>query len=245
MTRRIAYLEERLRLYEGLADEEDQVSNLYDTDVFSTQRTKQKPDDDMSRALQGVSRLNLTPRLPEFYGGSSCNVVIEAVEDLAEDRNTGQVAVSSPEDRAFVWLNESSELLFSKAAGGLLPPKARSEVYVSCYFQTAHRILPILDRRSFLKSMEHWWSGLPTEGRGYELWSAVMYMVVALGHQYCLISPEKSIRDQAIAFSQDGEACYQLFKSLLGDASFAGGDMSTVNSTLLAVRVDHCPRAGS
>lgn len=62
-----------------------------------------------------------------------------------------------------------------------------------------------------------------------------MYMVIALGHQYSLVDPDEEVRKRALGSPQDGEVCYQLVKSCLNDVHFAGGDISAVNSLLLAV----------
>ncbi|KIW12255.1 hypothetical protein PV08_09531 [Exophiala spinifera] len=234
--KRIAYLEERLRLYEGSPDE-DGVSQLFNVDVFSTKRTTHKPEDDMDRALRGINRLTLDPtRLPEFYGGSSSNMIINAIESTEDGPDTDLVDAEDlhiPENRALLWLGGPSQLSFGKASGSLLPPKPVAERYVACYFQTAHRIFPILNRRLFVGTFNDYYNGLPTEGKGYEWWTTVMYMTIALGHQYSLIDSDPTLRGQALASPQDGEACFLLAKSSLVNVPFAGGDISAVNSLML------------
>lgn len=151
LTRRIAELEERLRLYEGASCSEiehDGHLALQGTDRnLAIQGSVRSTDEDMSRALRGINRLKFAPRMPEFYGGSSSEA-LEAVQ--AQETHSCQEAsesdalvadLSSPENRALLWLGSSSGLTFGKATGALLPPKAVAADYVDRYFQTAHRIL--------------------------------------------------------------------------------------------------------
>jgi hypothetical protein len=242
--RRIAHLEERLRLYEGSgsATDGDGTALLYSTEVLAAAT---KPDDDLVRALRGINQLRGAPRHPEFYGGSSVNVTIEAVQtsetdaEATENHDHGAESnatdIYSPENRAQLWLGSGSAALsFGKASGALLPPESVANEYVHRYFQTAHRIFPILNRKLLVSSCADYWNGLPTEGKGYEYWTAVMYMVIALGHQYSLIDPDDDVQARALASPQHGEACFQLAKSTLSDVPFTGGDISAVNSMLLA-----------
>ncbi|EXJ71765.1 uncharacterized protein A1O5_05575 [Cladophialophora psammophila CBS 110553] len=194
----------------------------------------------MVHALRGINQLRTAPRHPEFYGGSSVNVMIEAVQTSEADANenqdpgNGAPDIYSPENRAQLWLGGGSTLSFGKASGALLPPESVANEYVHRYFQTAHRIFPILNRKLLVDSCADYWNGLPTEGKGYEYWTAVMYMAIALGHQYSLIDPDEDVRKRALASPQHGEACFQLAKSTLSDVPFMGGDISAVNSLLLA-----------
>lgn len=246
INRRIAYLEERLQLYEGTLSSEahhhgHHVLQGPDGNLSNLCSHKNANDEDMSHALRGINHLTFGPRMPEFYGGSSSEV-IEAVQaqgpDYRQDSSSNDGAgadLSSPENRAHLWLGSKSSLTFGKAAGALLPPQVVAADYVNRYFQTAHHIFPILDRKLFVGTFADYYNGLPTEGKGYELWTAVMFMVIALGHQYSLIDPDEEVRKRALASSQDGEVCYQLAKSCLSEMPFAGGDISAVNSLLLAV----------
>ncbi len=236
--KRIAYLEDRLRLYEGSsATDGDGAPLLYNTEVLVPAN---KPDDDMVQALRGINHLRTAPRHPEFYGGSSVNVMIDAVQtsetDTSEHQQTkgDSTDIYSPENRAHLWLGSGSALSFGKASGALLPPESVANEYIHRYFQTAHRIFPILNRKLLVDSARDYWNGLPTEGQGYEYWTAVLYMVIALGHQYSLVDPDDEVRKAAMASSQHGEACFQLAKSTLSDVPFVGGDISAVNSLLLA-----------
>ncbi|KAJ9613499.1 hypothetical protein H2200_003441 [Cladophialophora chaetospira] len=235
--KRIAQLEERLRLYEGAsANDGDGASLLYNTEILVTAN---KPDDDMVRALRGINHLRSAPRQPEFYGGSSVDVMIEEVQTSDSDAHDpqdpagGPTDIYSPENRAHLWLGRGSALTFGKASGALLPPELVANEYIHRYFQTAHRIFPILNRKLLVGSARDYWNGLPTEGQGYEHWTAVMYMVIALGHQYSLIDPDEEVRKRALTSPQHGEACFQLAKSTLSDVPFSGGDISAVNSLLL------------
>lgn len=199
-----------------------------------------KPDDDMARALRGINHLRNAPRHPEFYGGSSAHFLIDAVQaadpDIDENEHAEHVPpdIHSPENRAQLWLGTGSTLSFGKASGALLPPEPVANEYVHRYFQTAHRIFPILNRKLLVDSCADYWKGLPTEGKGYEYWTAVMFMVIALGHQYSLVDPDEEVRQKAMAAPQHGEACFQLARSTLSDVPFMGGDISAVNSMLLA-----------
>ncbi len=238
--RRIAYLEERLRLYEGSgsAKDSDGAALLYSTEVLAG--TANNPENEMAYALRGINQLRTAPRHPEFYGGSSVNVIIEAVQTSEANANENQdqgicpADIYSPENRAQLWLGRGSTLFFSKASGALLPAESIANEYVHRYFQTAHRIFPILNRKLLVDSCADYWNGLPTEGKGYEYWTAVMYMVIALGHQYSLVDPDEEVRKRAMASPQHGEACFQLAKSTLSNVPFMGGDISAVNSLLLA-----------
>lgn len=230
-----------MRLYEGSNYDSDGIPS-YNSEVFSTRRTTEKPDDDMARALRGVSSLTLHPRLPEFYGGSSSNAIVKTVETSELVHRAGFPEAPdphSPKHRALLWLGGTSDLSFGTAPGPLLPARAVAEAYINCFFQTGHRIFPILDRRSFYNVFDDFWNGLPTEGKGYEWWTAVMYMVIALGHQYSLIDPDENLRARAMSSPEDGEACFQLAKSTLANVPFSGGDISAVNSLLLMVCIQN------
>ena len=110
-------------------------------------------------------------------------------------------------------------------------------MYVNKYFQTAHQIFPILGRKHFDANIREFWDGRPTEGKGYEVWTAVFYMTIALGHQYCLIDLDEKVRQLALSSPDDGEKCFQLMKLSCRDVLFEGGDISVVNCLLLAVRL--------
>lgn len=233
--RRIAYLEERLRLYGDVPHAES--GSLDHVDVFNSSNSAKQPGDDMDRALRGINRLTLEPRLPEFYGASSPDVIVAAVETSAQSPDGRVPAEDSdgPEDRAKLWLGTATNLTFSKVKDTSLPTRAVAKSYIYCYFQTAHLIFPILNQDLLIGTFDDYFDGLPTEGRGYEKWSAVMYMTIALGHQYSMIDSDDELRTTAISSPQDGESCFQLAKSVLDDVPFSGGDISAVNATLLMV----------
>lgn len=190
----------------------------------------------MEHLLRGVNYLTIGTRNPEFYGGSSHNAIINAVE--AEDEaGEEEQATSRPEwplNRARLWLDNPSSLRFAQVTGASLPPRSVADEYVNRYFQTAHRLYPILNRSTFMERYRNFWEGLPTEGKGYELWAAVLYMVLAHGHQCSTVDPDDKVRSAALATSH-GEICFNLAKSTFVDVPFSGGDMSAANSMFLAV----------
>lgn len=197
----------------------------------------------MAQALRGLSKISLGARMPEFYGGSSSNFILNVLEDtiiqsplLPHESAESTFEALSPENRAKLWLDGSAQLSFAKHTANSLPPRALTEMYVNRYFQTAHHIFPILGRKHFDATSENFWEGRPTEGQGYEIWTAVLCMVAALGHQYCLIDPDDEVRQRALSSPRDGERCFQLMKLSCSDVVFEGGDISVVNCLLLAVR---------
>lgn len=185
--------------------------------------------------LRGVDQLTMDTGTPEFYGPSSANAIIDAVE--AMDNPETAIAADSPENpsnRARLWLESERSLTFSKIALSSLPPKPVADEYLTHFFRTAHRIYPILNRAHFMKRYNDFWNGLPTEGNGYELWVAVLCMVLALGHQCSTVDSDPQVSHRALQ-STDGDMCFNLAKAMLSHVAFTGGDMSVVNSHLLAV----------
>ncbi|KIW83181.1 hypothetical protein Z517_02426 [Fonsecaea pedrosoi CBS 271.37] len=236
--KRIAQLEERLRIYEGYTtgqslNEPGLSPPRYSDQIYGTATETSRREDDMAQLLRGVNYLTIS-RNPEFYGGSSSNAIISAVE--ATDESEDQPSTSrmeSPLNRASLWLENAANLRFAKVVGSSLPPRSVADDYVNRYFQTAHRLYPILNRTTFMERYRNFWEGLPTEGKGYELWAAVLYMVLAHGHQCSTVDPDDRVRNDALA-SQHGETCFNLAKSTFADVPFSGGDMSAVNSMFLA-----------
>ncbi|KEF62778.1 uncharacterized protein A1O9_00751 [Exophiala aquamarina CBS 119918] len=117
-------------------------------------------------------------------------------------------------------------------AGSFLPPRLIADGYVNQYFQTSHNLYPVLEKASFIGRYEHFWGGLPTEGQGFELWIAVLYMVMALGHQCSTIDPDPSVRTRALECT-DGEMCFLMARSTFADVPFRGGDLSAATSMFL------------
>ena len=194
-------------------------------------------DHRMSILLRGVNHITIETGTPEFYGPSSANAIINAVEAMDAPDN-GQ-ATESPEDlsdRAQLWLESTRSLSFAKIAQSSLPPKEIADGYLGHFFHTAHRIYPILNREHFMRRYNNFWGGLPTEGNGYEIWVAVLCMVLALGHQCSTADPDPRISTKALQ-SSDGETCFGLSKAMLAHVAFTSGDMSVVNSIFLAVRL--------
>jgi hypothetical protein len=193
----------------------------------------------MAQLLRGVNYLTIGTRNPEFYGGSSPNAIINAVEaeeEVEEQQSTSRV--EWPLNRANLWLDNTANLRFAQVTGASLPPRSTADEYVNRYFQTAHRLYPILNRVTFMERYRNFWEGLPTEGKGYELWAAVLYMVLAHGHQCSTVDPDDRVREDALG-SPHGEICFNLAKSTFADVPFSGGDMSAVNSMFLAVSSRH------
>jgi hypothetical protein len=200
--------------------------------VSSIDGTNAPTDEWMSILLQGVDGLSMTTGAPEFYGPSSANAIIDALESSEQD-SPAAASSDGGTDRARLWLESPRDLTFAKVAQSSLPPKEIADEYLSVFYQTAHRIYPILNRAHFMKRYNDFWKGLPTEGNGYEHWVAVLCMVLALGHQCSTADPDIRVRSRALQ-SQHGEECFGLAKAMLAWAPFSGGDMSVVNSFLLA-----------
>lgn len=235
-SRRISELENRLRVYELLDPEKDGAitsSPRHIGQIYDYLPESHRPEDDMSQLLRGVNFLTISTRTPEFYGGSSSNAIISAVEAPKQTSQT-QNSSARPDFPAQQWIHTSPNLHFANASGSSLPPRSVADDYVNLYFQTAHRIYPILNQKTFMERYQNFWEGLPTEGRGYELWIAVMYMVLAHGHQCSLVDPDTEVR-QAALNSNHGDVCFNLAKAALTDVSFTSGDMSSVNSLFLGV----------
>jgi hypothetical protein len=186
----------------------------------------------MSQLLRGVNHLNLDANVPEFYGGSSAHAIADAVDvEDDEDEPWNERRFHAPE----LWKAQNlDQLTKTKVKLSRLPPKDLADRYNARYIQGCHLIVPLIDVESYLARYEDFWEERPTEGKGYQLWTAVMFMVIALGHQACTIDPDPAIRDQALK-DNVGEACFELAKLSFANVPFAGGDMSGVNSMLMAV----------
>jgi hypothetical protein len=238
--RKIAQLEDRLKIYEGYTTHQGGT----DTDFSLRRHTQQiygahsaatQNDDDMTQLLRGVNYLTIGTRNPEFYGGSSPHAIIDAVEAEEEVQETlSAPQVEQSQDTSNLWLDNAKSLRFAEITAASLPPRSVADEYVNRYFQTAHHIYPILDRVTFMTRYMNFWEGLPTEGEGYELWAAVLYMVLAHGHQCSTVDPDDRVRVEALSASH-GETCFKLAKSAFADVPFSGGDISAVHSLFLAV----------
>lgn len=112
------------------------------------------------------------------------------------------------------------------------PPRVDADGYVERYFQTSHKIYPVVERQSFMLRYDDFWLGLPTEGQGYELWVGILYMVLALGHQCSTVDPDPIVRRQALQCT-DGEMCFLMARSTFADVPFCGGDLSAAISMFL------------
>jgi hypothetical protein len=200
-------------------------------------------EDDMAQLLRGVDCLTIATQKPEFYGGSSSNVIVNAIE--VAEQVEGELPASpvyKSENRVNVWHRGGTrELSFSKVGGATALPKDIADQYINQYIHSVHRLHPILEMTHFMSRCQDFWNSLPTEGKGYELWAAVMYMVLALGHQASTVDPDPRVRKQALGVPH-GEACFQLARLALANVPFDGGDISAVNSFLLGVSPRQSPR---
>ena len=196
-------------------------------------------DDDMSQLLRGVNHLNMNANVPEFYGGSSAHAIVESVEadeeDEDEDEEDLQQVSSGPKFHApELWKAQNlDQLTRTKVKFSQLPPKELADRYNTRFIQGFHLIIPLIDVESYLARYEDFWEGKPTEGKGYQLWTAVMFMVIALGHQACTVDSDPVIREQALS-DRVGDTCFELAKLSFANVPFAGGDLSAVNSMLFA-----------
>ncbi|RMD40575.1 hypothetical protein DV735_g4560, partial [Chaetothyriales sp. CBS 134920] len=221
----IAALEAKLQVYEGHKAKTDydylSVSEgipRIKEDVPGKGHADEDEDDDMANLLRGVNHLNLDARVPEFYGGSSAHAI-------QTDKR-----FHAPE----LWkATNLDELTRAKVNETHLPPRALADRYNARFIQGTHFIIPLIDVETYLDRYEDFWKGKPTEGKGYLMWTAVMYMVIALGHQACTVDPDPSIRQQALN-DNVGNQCFELAKYTFSNVPFAGGDMSAVNSMLFA-----------
>ncbi|RMZ92561.1 hypothetical protein DV736_g199, partial [Chaetothyriales sp. CBS 134916] len=236
----IAALEAKLQVYEG-----HKAKNDYDYLSVSESIPKigedapskaaaDDDDDEMADLLRGVNHLNIDGKVPEFYGGSSAHAIVEAVD--ADDRDDEPRPPQS--DKRFhapeLWkANNLDELTRAKVKKSDLPPRELADRYNARFIQGTHLILPLIDVESYLDRYKDFWDMKPTEGKGYHMWTAVMYMVIALGHQACTVDPDPAIRQQALADGW-GNRCFELAKLTFSNVPFAGGDMSAVNSMLFA-----------
>lgn len=187
----------------------------------------------MDQLLRGVNHLTISKN-PEFYGGSSLNAIIDEVEALEqiEAPAVEETEATMPSTDTDLWSIEEDGLRFADMAGSFLPSRPVADGYVIRYFQTSHNLYPVLEKPSFMRRYENFWGGLPTEGQGYELWIAVLYMVMALGHQCSTIDPDPSVRSRALECT-DGEMCFLMARSTFADVPFRGGDLSAATSMFL------------
>jgi hypothetical protein len=187
----------------------------------------------MDQLLRGVNHLTISKN-PEFYGGSSLNAIIDEVEALEQTESSAleEIEGAMPSTDTDPWSAGGEGLRFADMVGSFLPPRQIADGYVKCYFQTSHNLYPILEKPSFMQRYENFWVGLPTEGQGYELWVAVLYMVMALGHQCSTIDPDPTVRNQALQCT-DGEMCFLMARSTFADVPFRGGDLSAATSMFL------------
>ena len=245
--RQIAALEARLEVYEGHKAKSD-YDYLKVSD--SIPQIKEEPsektlgdeaeEDEMSQLLRGVNHLNLEANVPEFYGGSSARAIVDAVdeedeEEEEEEDDELQRSTSGPRFHApELWKAQNlDQLTKTKVKLSKMPPKELADRYNTRFIQGYHLIIPLIDVESYMARYEDFWEGKPTEGKGYQLWTAVMFMVVALGHQACTVDSDPAIREQALA-DNVGETCFELAKLTFANVPFAGGDLSAVNSMLMA-----------
>ena len=233
-------MEERLRLYEDFGPEpsitalDKSLSSVFREHSVGSQHDNTTQEDDMDHLLRGVNHLTISKN-PEFYGGSSLNAIIDEVEALeqmeapdVEDRE-GTILSTDPDP----WSSGEDGLHFADVAGSFLPPRPVADGYVNRYFQTSHNLYPVLEKPLFMRRYENFWGGLPTEGQGYELWIAVLYMVMALGHQCSTIDPDPLVKIRALECT-DGEMCFLMARSTFADVPFRGGDLSAATSMFLA-----------
>ncbi|RMZ74917.1 hypothetical protein DV737_g5613, partial [Chaetothyriales sp. CBS 132003] len=187
----------------------------------------------MSNLLRGVNHLNLDEKVPEFYGGSSAHTIVEVVDTDNEDepwRPQSDKRFHAPE----LWKAANLDQLTQAGVHqSELPPRELADRYNARFIQGTHFIIPLIDVETYLDRYNDYWDNKPTEGKGYLMWTAVMYMVIALGHQACTVDPDPVIRQQALADGV-GEQCFKLAKRTFRDVPFTGGDMSAANSMLFA-----------
>jgi hypothetical protein len=186
--------------------------------------------------LYGVDRMPNATGHPEYFGSSSPTATRYLLERLAILPRDGQETQKmASRDRVSIWHSDRRQLRFSTTAhpGSSWLPRRLADKYIRCYFRTVHRVCPALEQVHFMERYERFWQNLPTEGRGYTRWTAVLYMALALGHQLCHVAQPLPDSEADL-----GHACFKAGKALLTDVAFHGGDMSIVNALMLAVSLN-------
>jgi hypothetical protein len=130
--------------------------------------------------LYGVDRMPNATGHPEYFGSSSPTATRYLLERLAILPRDGQETQKmASRDRVSIWHSDRRQLRFSTTAhpGSSWLPRRLADKYIRCYFRTVHRVCPALEQVHFMERYERFWQNLPTEGRGYTRWTAVLYGV--------------------------------------------------------------------
>ncbi len=151
--RRIAQLEDRLRVYEGYTTSQSRDGAAWSPPRHAEQAYEPtsmavENDDDMTQLLRGVNYLTIETRNPEFYGGSSLNAIVNAVEadEEVEEQPTASRA-EWPLNRAKLWLDNTANMKFAQVADASLPPKTVADVStpITLYMDTLRfRFFPFI-----------------------------------------------------------------------------------------------------
>lgn len=213
--------------------------------VDSSSSASGNDEGDMAQLLRGVNCLTVTTHKPEFYGASSARIITSAIE--VEETVDGEPSYPGyqSEDKVNLWHRVgTAELSYTQVDDLTVLSRAAAEQYINQYTHTVHRLHPILEMTHFLDRSRNFWDSLPTEGKGYELWAAVLYMTLALGHQASTLDPDPKVRNAALEVNH-GEICFLLARKALSNIAFDGGDISVVNGFVLGVGLprlysDHC-----
>jgi hypothetical protein len=233
-------LEQRLRVYEGFSSS-GQTSHVpvanpprHFKQLNQTAGQDARVEDDMSELLQGVNHMTVDRRKPEFYGGSSLNAIIDAVESDSEREDLATAQTSeSPAPSTNYRTAESVQSYASRMSLASLPAQPASDEFVYRYFQTAHLMYPVLDQDSFLQRYHNFWRG-SIDNKGHDAWLAILFMVIAHGHQCSTVHADIVVRNQALSYPH-GETCFQSARMLFADVPFTGGDVCGAQAMFLAV----------
>lgn len=242
---RIAALEERLRVYESLDVETIRIQGQ--TSLAATLSDQLLSDSDPKRGeermvdiLRQLGQLSIDRHMPQFYGGSSPDAVVDVIEAELGFRHTSETASilprqSPPDDvRQSSW--PSNCLDFPSFDAGIftaiLPQKTIADEYVGYYFRSTHRLYPVLNQKAFMSWYDRFWKIEDQRLAQHQL--TILHMILALVYQGMAATSVDNQQDP-LTMQENAATFFTAARDGLADAHLGGGDLSTINALILGV----------
>lgn len=244
-TRRIDALEERLCIYEALDMTTRGTKHHPRPELIHRSTADSNPQEDergIPQTLRALSRLKLDSSSPEFYGGSFSGNILHAVETaiLSEQKNgtdssSNQICDEVPSSQKLFESSKTPDYLhfisgLNESPTTTLPPRLSTDAYIEYYFETTHRLYPILNRESFCSYYEGLWVEWSQDVHR----TALLHIVLALVYQTNAAASNSAGETEGRL--DEGAVFYALAKNALADVALSGGGLAAVQTMFLAVR---------
>lgn len=193
--------------------------------------------------LRQVSQSSTDRHMPQFYGGSSADAVVDAIEaELGLSQHTSETTSipsqqSAPEDvpqRSSSPSNDWDLPNFDAAIlTAILPTKTAVDEYVDYFFRSTHQIYPVVNQKAFISWYERFWKIQDRRPARHHL--IILHMILALGYQGMAATSVMLNQTDRLTMQENGITFFAAARDGLAEAQSRGGGLPIINALILGV----------